>query len=221
MATVVTGAAIVQVGRGVDAAAPAFGRSVRKTGAAAVPSTDPAAVAAWLPDPALTGHAAAGASDAGRELAPRRLPAPILAAATVVHVGLVLIDGHAIPAAFLGAHAADAAPAGRRSHTPEQHSASSARRCCTCTSATSGASMAAAPRDRFFSASRRDKTNVRAKSSNRDPSMRRSDLTSRSVTMWKEGQTGWPPAPINTTDQGSGAHHMRSLQPHYASGSTC
>ena len=110
-ATVVTRAAVVQIRRGVDAAAAAFGRLVRRARAAPVRPTDPATVTARLPDLAFIGHAAADPLDARRKLAFRRFLAPVLAAAAVVHIGLELLGGNAVPTAFLRAVGANAAPA--------------------------------------------------------------------------------------------------------------
>jgi hypothetical protein len=102
------------------------------------------------------------------------------------------------------------------SHAPEQHSSSAAQLCrndahaCaipTVSGARTAAIPAAAPPRRVFSAPRRDVTNVRAKSSNRDPSTGCSDLTSRILNCGgREDAAGGPTNGLEHCG-GSGSGH--------------
>jgi hypothetical protein len=90
---------------------PAGGRPLRRAGAGAVGAADSTVVTAGLPDSGRIGRAVASTLDAGRKLALRRLAAAIPAAAAVIHVGLVLLDGDAVATALVRAVGADAAGA--------------------------------------------------------------------------------------------------------------
>ena len=111
-AHVVAGSAIEQIRCRVNAARPAGGRLIGRACATAVRSTDAATAPARLADLAGVGHASADAVNAGWRLAVRRSPAWVQATAAVVYIGLVLLGGDAIAAAFLGSLAADTGATG-------------------------------------------------------------------------------------------------------------